>query len=514
MTLDRRGLEAEEAPEVQVPAEAGLATGVEVPAGRAPLALAVGWQVAELAAVLGASPDLSPDQLLVARPAIATIRHRIAELGWPVGTAALSAALGEGAGSRNGTSARHPADGGDGTGPGRACPPSAARPALAALAQMHREIHAATSEPTPPTGAGASGAESPQAAGVAAGVDQARSSPLLAYEIGRALAQTVVVIGLAAPDERPALLRRLFDPARLLPVGEWLTTLSPELPPGCAETVVHTLHRWSSYVAAASDDHLVSSATALRQQGRLWRDLARGRAGAAPPASAGGDEAPGGDRWVVLPGGAGGGVPSPAAEPGPAAGEEPPAVRAQPAPPSWLRRVASWATVVVLAAGITLLLRAFVVQPFSIPSGSMTPTLQVGDRILVDKLPWVRDSIHVGDIIVFRRVAADREDPQIADLVKRVVALPGETVASRGDQVIVDGRVLAEPWLPALVGSCSEQQLGITRQRVPPHSYFVLGDCRGISYDSRYWGDVPASHIVGKVFAVVWRHGHPWLHWF
>lgn len=172
-----------------------------------------------------------------------------------------------------------------------------------------------------------------------------------------------------------------------------------------------------------------------------------------------------------------------------------------------------------MAALLAFLVRSFAIETFYVPSGSMTPTLLTGDRILVDKLPWVRDNIHRGDIIVFRRVAAD---PQVhdADLVKRVVGLPGETISSKGDTVYIDGRPIRERWLPNLdtplarASSCPEASWNIKRTRIPPHHYFVMGDCRYISYDSRYWGTVPASHIVGKVFVIIWRHGHPWFHWF
>ncbi len=181
------------------------------------------------------------------------------------------------------------------------------------------------------------------------------------------------------------------------------------------------------------------------------------------------------------------------------------------------RHLLEWAAVLVLAAVVAVCLRAFVVETFFVPSGSMIPTLEVGDRMLVDKLPWVRDNIHPGDIIVFHKTPAD-SSPGIKDLVKRVVGMPGQTIWSRGDTIFVEehGRthVLAEPWLPRLAGACYQRDFGIKRTTIPRDDYFVLGDCRGDSYDSRYWGFVPRSNIVGKVFVVIWRHGHPWFHWF
>ena len=163
--------------------------------------------------------------------------------------------------------------------------------------------------------------------------------------------------------------------------------------------------------------------------------------------------------------------------------------------------------IAVLVAGG---LRAFVVQSFYVPTGSMMPTLQIGDRIVVVKIGY---TIHRGDVVVFRRPLADT-DTADADLVKRVVGLPGETISSRGATVLIDGRPLQEPWLPALTGSCTEAAENIATTRIPPHHYFMMGDCRGNSLDSRSWGTLAASYIVGKVELIVWRFGRPYLHLF
>lgn len=175
-----------------------------------------------------------------------------------------------------------------------------------------------------------------------------------------------------------------------------------------------------------------------------------------------------------------------------------------------LRLLLEWFVVILFALLIAGLLRAFVVQAFYVPSGSMAPTLQVGDRIVVIKFGY---TIQRGDIIVFRRTAADTSTKD-ADLVKRVIGLPGETISSRGDTILIDGKPIAEPWLSKLTGECAEGAFDIPKTKIAPGHYFVMGDCRQFSLDSRYWGTVPAGNVVGKVIAIVWRHGRPSMHWF
>ncbi len=174
------------------------------------------------------------------------------------------------------------------------------------------------------------------------------------------------------------------------------------------------------------------------------------------------------------------------------------------------RRIVEWMVIVVFAVLVAGGLRSFVVQAFYVPSGSMLPTLQIGDRIVVIKLGY---TIHRGDIVVFKRPPKDL-GTQDKDLVKRVIGMPGETISSRGNTVLINGRPLAEPWLPRLTGLCAENAENIARTKIPPGDYFVMGDCRGDSADSRVWGTLPGSLVVGRVFVIVWRFGHPYFHWF
>ena len=173
------------------------------------------------------------------------------------------------------------------------------------------------------------------------------------------------------------------------------------------------------------------------------------------------------------------------------------------------RAALGWVIVVVVALAVAVVTRAVAVQTYSVPTSSMAPTLVPGDRILVDKLSG---TVHRGDIVVFANVPADRGGPPT--LVKRVIGLPGETISSAGPRVLIDGRPIAEPWLPVLHGQCAEQGAHIHSTLIPAGHYFVMGDCRGFSDDSRYWGTVPVTNIVGKVDLVFWRSGHPWFHWF
>ena len=177
------------------------------------------------------------------------------------------------------------------------------------------------------------------------------------------------------------------------------------------------------------------------------------------------------------------------------------------------RRALTEMAIMILAAAVLAgLVRAFVFQAFFIPSASMVPALGVYDRILVQKAFFTWHDVREGDIVVFSQPPLDHcGGPQKTDLVKRVIALPGQTIYSSGNSIYVNGKLLAEPYLPHN-DPLGPPVPGATRQdpyRVPPGEFFVLGDNRAISCDSRYWGPVVGSTIVGKVVLVWWHDSHP-----
>ena len=174
------------------------------------------------------------------------------------------------------------------------------------------------------------------------------------------------------------------------------------------------------------------------------------------------------------------------------------------------RWVIEWAVILMAVLLCTVLLRTYVIQSFYIPSPSMVPTLQVGDRIMVNKLSYDLHAVHRGDIVVFKRPPLEMQD--FPDLVKRVVGLPGETISSKDGHVYIDGKLLPEPWLPpgpqSYTGALPDDQNPQFNMPGPVHipagEYFVMGDNRTDSEDSRFFGPIPKSLIVGRAIAVVW----------
>jgi signal peptidase I len=163
-----------------------------------------------------------------------------------------------------------------------------------------------------------------------------------------------------------------------------------------------------------------------------------------------------------------------------------------------------------LAALAVLLLQAFVVQPFAVPGDAMSPSLQPGDRILVLKSGPLEGSVRSGEILVLRpssSLACTVVGGRSGDLVLRVVALPGDTIWSVGDTIFVDGRPLHEPgWYSPRSGPVGSAPIRTTT--LAQDQYYMLADNRSDACDSRVFGPVAKSSIVGEGIAVVGRHGH------
>jgi signal peptidase I len=163
------------------------------------------------------------------------------------------------------------------------------------------------------------------------------------------------------------------------------------------------------------------------------------------------------------------------------------------------RRVAGWAGTVALMVVLWVIIRTFLFQSFYIPSASMTPALKPGDRVLVSKLSYRMHDIHRGDIVVFKRPPHVQAGPEVKDLVKRVIGLPGDTVEARDGQLIVNGRMLKEPYVAKGASTTP-----VSPQHIPAKHYWVMGDNRTVSEDSRYFGSIAQNLIVGRVFFQVW----------
>jgi len=172
-----------------------------------------------------------------------------------------------------------------------------------------------------------------------------------------------------------------------------------------------------------------------------------------------------------------------------------------------LAKVAAFLAVATLAV---LLLRAFIIQPFAVPGNAMSPTLQAGDRILVLKSRLLERPIHSGEIVVFnppQSLPCTVVGGRGGDLVLRVVALPGDTIWSVGDTIFVDGLPLRERgWYDPSFGQVGS--IPIRSTTLAPGQYFVMADNRSDACDSRVFGPISTSSVVGEGIAVVGRHGH------
>lgn len=175
---------------------------------------------------------------------------------------------------------------------------------------------------------------------------------------------------------------------------------------------------------------------------------------------------------------------------------------------------------ILVALVVAIVIKTFFFQAFYIPSGSMIPTLQINDRVLVNKLSYRFGAIERTDILVFdspeaievERSLVARVFRSIGEatgltspdtvLIKRVIGLPGETVEVRDNQVYVNGSPIAEPYLPDGVSMRDEPEI-----TVPADHVFMMGDNRNASNDSRRFGPIPREDIVGRAFVTVWPPG-------
>ncbi|MFN7065228.1 MAG: signal peptidase I [Aquificaceae bacterium] len=186
-----------------------------------------------------------------------------------------------------------------------------------------------------------------------------------------------------------------------------------------------------------------------------------------------------------------------------------------------MSKIPKWLKELLLVIVVVLFLRAFLVQAYNIPSGSMKPTLLVGDFILVNKLLYRLSEPQRGDIVVFKWPL----NPQI-DFIKRIIGMPGDIIEIRGEKVYINGqepslrfvgrieedgitKLIYEETLPNGVKhkiALYEQPFTFRRDveaiKIPEGYYFVMGDNRDNSEDSRYWGLLPRENIVGKAFVI------------
>jgi signal peptidase I len=176
--------------------------------------------------------------------------------------------------------------------------------------------------------------------------------------------------------------------------------------------------------------------------------------------------------------------------------------------------VGEWIVVVLIAIGAAFLIRTFLFQQYYIDGPSMQTTLSQRDRVLVNKLSYKLHDVNRGDVVVFDRVTGAEHD----DLIKRVIALPGETIEIRNCIVFIDGQTLEEPYLDALQVAQTDptkrcgSNVDLSPITIADKHVFVMGDNRTQSFDSREFGAIEISMIRGRAFVAVWPFGSwSWL---
>ena len=175
------------------------------------------------------------------------------------------------------------------------------------------------------------------------------------------------------------------------------------------------------------------------------------------------------------------------------------------------RSAARWAITAITVVAVAALVRTFLVAPYFIPSASMEPTLHGctgcnNDHVLVDKLAYHLHAVHRGDVVVFSKPTTWTVPDKL--LIKRVIGLPGDVLTDQGGTIYVNGQRLDEPYIDA---DCVQGTTNLSRVVVPAHDIFVMGDNRCESADSRIFGPVPESELVGRAFLTIWPLSR--IHW-
>ncbi len=168
-----------------------------------------------------------------------------------------------------------------------------------------------------------------------------------------------------------------------------------------------------------------------------------------------------------------------------------------------------WLVVILVALGAALLVRMFVLQQYYISGPSMESTLFQDNRVLVNKLSYRLHDIHRGDVVVFERITMDGATVAHDDLIKRVVALEGDTVEIKNCELFVNGAVVSEEYLPEddLSQTDPNNRCGqpmVEKTTIPAGKVYVLGDNRPESFDSRRFGPIEEKFVIGRAFVVVW----------
>ncbi len=173
------------------------------------------------------------------------------------------------------------------------------------------------------------------------------------------------------------------------------------------------------------------------------------------------------------------------------------------------RLLVEWVGVIGIALVIAIIVRMFLLQQFYISGPSMETTMFTNNRVLVNKLAYQIGDVKRGDVVVFDRATVNGDDVVHDDLIKRVIALGGETISIKSCVVYINGTILPEPYLPARDTEMTDPQdrcstVDIVDTVIPQGEFFLMGDNRPQSYDSRMFGPITREMIVGRAFVIIW----------